>query len=63
MQRTAGKTHLQQRPSVGKDERAHRDSPLNIWMGSLLWQENLSHPMEALGAIAVLRRIAPKGKS
>lgn len=27
-----------------------QDSPLNIWMGSLLWQENLSHPMEALGA-------------
>ena len=27
-----------------------QDSPLNIWMGSLLWQENLSQPMEALGA-------------
>jgi hypothetical protein len=23
---------------------------LNIWMGSLLWQENLSQPMEALGS-------------
>jgi gentisate 1,2-dioxygenase len=27
-----------------------QDSPLNIAMGSLLWQEDLSHPMEALGA-------------
>ena len=27
-----------------------QDSPLNIWMGSLLWQENLDHPMEALGS-------------
>jgi quercetin dioxygenase-like cupin family protein len=27
-----------------------QDSPLNIWMGSLLWQENLSQPLEALGA-------------
>ena len=27
-----------------------QDSPLNIWMGSLLWQEDLTHPMEALGA-------------
>ncbi len=27
-----------------------QDSPLNIWMGSLLWQEDLSQPMEALGA-------------
>jgi len=27
-----------------------QDSPLNIWMGSLLWQENLSHPLEVLGA-------------
>jgi gentisate 1,2-dioxygenase len=27
-----------------------QDSPLNIWMGSLLWQENLNQPMEALGA-------------
>ena len=27
-----------------------QDSPLNIWMGSLLWQENLSQPMEALGS-------------
>ena len=29
-----------------------QDSPLNIWMGSLLWQENLNQPMEALGASA-----------
>lgn len=27
-----------------------QDSPLNIWMGSLLWQEDLAQPMEALGA-------------
>ncbi len=27
-----------------------QDSPLNIWMGSLLWQENLRQPMEALGS-------------
>jgi gentisate 1,2-dioxygenase len=27
-----------------------QDSPLNIAMGSLLWQEDLKHPMEALGA-------------
>jgi gentisate 1,2-dioxygenase len=27
-----------------------QDSPLNIWMGSSLWQENLDHPMEALGS-------------
>jgi len=27
-----------------------QDSPLNIAMGSLLWQEDLTHPMEALGA-------------
>lgn len=27
-----------------------QDSPLNIWMGSLLWQENLSQPLEVLGA-------------
>ena len=27
-----------------------QDSPLNIWMGSLLWQENLNQPMEALGS-------------
>lgn len=27
-----------------------QDSPLNIWMGSLLWQENLNHPLEVLGA-------------
>ena len=27
-----------------------QDSPLNIWMGSLLWQENLHQPAEALGA-------------
>ena len=27
-----------------------QDSPLNIWMGSLLWQENLSQPLESLGA-------------
>jgi gentisate 1,2-dioxygenase len=26
-----------------------QDSPLNIAMGSLLWQEDLSHPAEALG--------------
>jgi gentisate 1,2-dioxygenase len=26
-----------------------QDSPLNIWMGSLLWQENLNQPLEALG--------------
>lgn len=27
-----------------------QDSPLNIAMGSLMWQEDLSHPAEALGA-------------
>jgi gentisate 1,2-dioxygenase len=27
-----------------------QDSPLNIWMGSLLWQENLNQPLEVLGA-------------
>jgi len=27
-----------------------QDSPLNIWMGSLLWQENLHQPLEALGS-------------
>jgi gentisate 1,2-dioxygenase len=27
-----------------------QDSPLNIWMGSLLWQENLSQPVSSLGA-------------
>ncbi len=27
-----------------------QDSPLNIWMGSLLWQENLSQPLAALGS-------------
>jgi gentisate 1,2-dioxygenase len=27
-----------------------QDSPLNIAMGSLMWQEDLTHPMEALGA-------------
>jgi gentisate 1,2-dioxygenase len=27
-----------------------QDSPLNIWMGSLLWQENLDQPLEVLGA-------------
>jgi gentisate 1,2-dioxygenase len=27
-----------------------QDSPLNIWMGSLLWQENLNQPLEALGS-------------
>ena len=27
-----------------------QDSPLNIAMGSLMWQEDLKHPMEALGA-------------
>lgn len=26
-----------------------QDSPLHIWMGSLLWQEDLHHPPEALG--------------
>ena len=26
-----------------------QDSPLNIWMGSLLWQEDLSKPAESLG--------------
>ncbi len=26
-----------------------QDSPLNIWMGSLLWQEDLSQPVESLG--------------
>jgi gentisate 1,2-dioxygenase len=26
-----------------------QDSPLNIWMGSLLWQEDLNHPAESLG--------------
>jgi gentisate 1,2-dioxygenase len=27
-----------------------QDSPLNIWMGSLLWQENLTQPLESLGS-------------
>ena len=27
-----------------------QDSPLNIWMGSLLWQEGLDQPIELLGA-------------
>jgi gentisate 1,2-dioxygenase len=27
-----------------------QDSPLNIWMGSLLWQEDLNHAIESLGA-------------
>lgn len=26
-----------------------QDSPLNIWMGSLLWQEGLDQPIESLG--------------
>jgi gentisate 1,2-dioxygenase len=26
-----------------------QDSPLNIWMGSLLWQESLDQPVESLG--------------
>jgi gentisate 1,2-dioxygenase len=26
-----------------------QDSPLNIWMGSLLWQESLDQPIESLG--------------
>lgn len=26
-----------------------QDSPLNIWMGSLLWQERLAQPIESLG--------------
>jgi gentisate 1,2-dioxygenase len=26
-----------------------QDSPLNIWMGSLLWQESLDKPVESLG--------------
>ncbi len=26
-----------------------QDSPLNIWMGSLLWQERLDQPIESLG--------------
>ena len=26
-----------------------QDSPLNIWMGSLLWQEDLKQPLESLG--------------
>jgi gentisate 1,2-dioxygenase len=26
-----------------------QDSPLNIWMGSLLWQEDLNQPAESLG--------------
>lgn len=29
-----------------------QDSPLNIWMGSLLWQESLDQPIELLGANA-----------
>ncbi len=29
-----------------------QDSPLNIWMGSLLWQENLNQPLESLGSHA-----------
>ena len=27
-----------------------QDSPLNIWMGSLLWQESLNQPIESLGS-------------
>jgi len=27
-----------------------QDSPLNIWMGSLLWQESLDQPIEVLGS-------------
>lgn len=27
-----------------------QDSPLNIWMGSLLWQESLDQPIESLGS-------------
>jgi gentisate 1,2-dioxygenase len=27
-----------------------QDSPLNVWMGSLLWQESLDQPIELLGA-------------
>ncbi|HYL77555.1 MAG TPA: hypothetical protein VEU96_25300 [Bryobacteraceae bacterium] len=27
-----------------------QDSPLNIWMGSLLWQEDLTQPLESLGS-------------
>lgn len=27
-----------------------QDSPLNIWMGSLLWQENLTQPLQSLGS-------------
>jgi hypothetical protein len=27
-----------------------QDSPLNIWMGSLLWQESFDQPIELLGA-------------
>ena len=27
-----------------------QDTPLNIWMGSLLWQENLGQPLQSLGS-------------
>src|SRR4029077_9402630 len=30
-------------------ELAIQDTPLNIWMGSLLWQESLDQPIESLG--------------
>ncbi|MGI8743936.1 MAG: cupin domain-containing protein [Bryobacteraceae bacterium] len=36
-----------------------QDSPLNIWMGSLLWQENLSQPLEALGSKAGFKTNRP----
>jgi gentisate 1,2-dioxygenase len=38
--------------SLGEDvyELTIQDSPLNIWMGSLLWQESLDQPIELLGA-------------
>jgi gentisate 1,2-dioxygenase len=38
--------------SLGEDvyELTVQDSPLNIWMGSLLWQESLDQPIELLGA-------------
>ncbi|HKN34597.1 MAG TPA: hypothetical protein VJX16_15270 [Terriglobales bacterium] len=37
--------------SYGEDvyELTIQDSPLNIWMGSLLWQESLDQPIESLG--------------
>jgi gentisate 1,2-dioxygenase len=37
--------------ALGEDvyELTVQDSPLNIWMGSLLWQESLDQPIEALG--------------